>query len=155
MSCDRYITEEAYDDFILNPSTEPWFCSICIGSDMEDSSETQKPILQCICFNTRSLLPKHYDLLGYLSSLSVDIVVMTETFLDNFVLSSQFCPSHFTPFRRDRDQHGGEVLILIKSSIPAIRRADLETHCEMLWIEIQTRRNPLLFGVLMLLCWMK
>ena len=58
VSCDQYTTEEAYDDFVLHPSSEPWFCNICIGSDMEDSSETQKPILQCICLNARSLLPK-------------------------------------------------------------------------------------------------
>ena len=43
VSCDQYTTEEAYGDFVLNPSTEPWFCNICIGSNMEDSSETQKP----------------------------------------------------------------------------------------------------------------
>ena len=147
VSCDQYTTEEAYDDFVLHPSSEPWFCNICIGSDTENSSETQKPILQCICLNARSLLPKRYDLLGYLSSLSVDIVAVTETFLDDSVLSSQFCPPHFTPFCRDRDRHGGGVLILIRSSIPAIRRTDLETHCEMLWIEVHTRDGPLLFGV--------
>ena len=90
------------------------------------------------CLNVRSLFPKHYDLLGYLPSLNVDIVAVTETFLDATILSSQFCPPQFTPFRRDRDQHGGGVLILIKSSIPAIRRTDLEICCEMLWIQIQT-----------------
>lgn len=40
---------------------------------MDDSSESQKPVLQCICLNARSLLRKCYDLLGYLSLLSVDI----------------------------------------------------------------------------------
>ena len=39
------------------------------------------------------------------------------------------------------------MAIIIKSSIPAIRRTDLETCCEMLWIQIQTRAGLLLFGV--------
>ena len=89
--------------------------------------------------HARSLFPKRYDLLGYLSASSADIVSVTETFFDNTILSSQVCPPQYTPFRRDCDRHGGGLLILIKSSIPAVRRTDLEGHCEVIWIQIETR----------------
>jgi len=130
-----------HDDSVHNPSSDPWFCSVCIHNDMDDSCQPHTCDLQCICVNARSLFPKHYDLLGYLSSSSV------ETFLDDTILSSQLCPPQYTPFHRDCDWHGGGVLILIKFSLPDIRRTDLKTHCEMLWVQIQTRDGPVLFGV--------
>ena len=103
--------------------------------------------LQCVCLNARSLFPKRFDLFGYLSSMNVDIVAVTETFLDDNILSSQFCPTHFTCYRRDHDRHGGGVLILIKSSIAAVRRTDFESCCEIIWIQLVTSDGPLLFGV--------
>ena len=107
VSCDQYTTETAYDDMVHNPSSDPWFCGVCIHSDMDVSCQPHKHDLQCVCLNARSLFPKQYDLLGYLSSSSVDIVAVTETFLDDTILSSQLCPPQYTPFRRDRDRHGG------------------------------------------------
>ena len=79
--------------------------------------------------------------------MNVDIVAVTETFLDDTILSSQFCPKHYICFRKDRDRHGGGVLILIKSSIPAVRRSEFESHCEIIWIQLSTSDGPLLFGV--------
>ena len=36
--------------------------------------------------------------------------------------------------------------LLSKSSILAVRRTDLERHCEIIWIQIETRGDPILFG---------
>ena len=127
VSCDQYFTEDGYDYLVQNPSSDPWFCSACIEEPAEDPSGCRRSTLQCVCFNARSLFPKRYDLLGYLSSVNVDIVAVTETFLDDTILSSQFCPKHYICFRKDRDRHGGGVLILIKSSIPAVRRPEFES----------------------------
>ena len=75
--------------------------------------------------------------------MNVDIVAVTETFLDDNIISFQLCPTHFTCYRRHRDRHGGGVLILIKSSITAVRRTDFES-CEIIWIQLVT---SLLFGL--------
>ena len=87
VSCDQYFTEEEYDNLVQNPSSDSWFCSACIEEPAVDRSGCQHSNnLRCICFNARSLFPKRYDLLGYLSSVNVDIVAVTETFLDDTIL---------------------------------------------------------------------
>ena len=109
-----------------------------------------------MCLNAQSLFPNRYDLLAYLSSLNVNIVAITlnvnivtitETFLGDSILGSQFCPSGYTCYCRDRDRHGGGVLLLIKSSISTLGISDLESQCEIIWIQLLTPDGPLLFGV--------
>ena len=79
--------------------------------------------------------------------MNVDIIAVMETFLDDSILSSQFCSKHFTCCHKDRDRHGSGVLILIRSSIPAVRRSEFESHCEIIWIQLSTSDSPLLFAV--------
>ena len=129
---------------------------------MEDSSETQKPILQCICLNARSLLPKRYDLLGYLSSLSVDIVAVTETFLDDSVLSSQFCPPHLHLFVETVIDMVVEYYSFLLShlSLPLEELTlKLIVKCSGLKSKLETVHCCLVFSIvhpiLMLPCWMK
>ena len=79
--------------------------------------------------------------------MNIDIVAVTETFLDDNIIHFQLCPTHFTCYRRDRDRYGGGVLIFIKSSITAVRRTDFESCCEIIWIQLVTSDGPLLFAV--------
>ena len=39
------------------------------------------------------------------------------------------------------------MLILIKSSIPSVRRSEFESNSEIIWIQLSTSDGPLLFGV--------
>ena len=41
-------------------------------------------------------------------------------------------------FRRDRNRDGGEVILVLRNEIPAVCRDDIETDCELLWVEIST-----------------
>jgi len=51
-------------------------------------------------------------------------------------------------FRKDRNSlHGGGVVILVGSSIPAVRLAELETNCEIVWVKLLVSASPLLFRV--------
>ena len=45
-------------------------------------------------------------------------------------------------FSRDRSRHGGGVLLLVHQDVPARRREDLETDCEILWVELTTSLGP-------------
>ena len=38
-------------------------------------------------------------------------------------------------------------MILVNSTIPAVRMHDLETNCEILWIKLLTKPDSFLFGV--------
>ena len=76
-----------------------------------------------------------------------DVISFTETFLDYTILSSQLLTSDYTVFRKDRNRHGGGVMILVCSTIPAIRMLEFETDCEILWIKLLTVSRSFLFRV--------
>lgn len=56
--------------------------------------------------------------------LKPDLFLIQETFLSKN--NKLFIPN-YRAFRRDRESHGGGVLILVNKSIPAIREPDLDT----------------------------
>jgi len=106
-----------YDDLVQSPSSDPWYCT-CIDLAVNSNCPIPPASLHSICFNARSLFPKRFTLLAYLSAVDADV---TETFLDDSILSSQFLLSNYTVFRKDRNRHGGGVMVLVRSSVPAVR----------------------------------
>ena len=103
-------------------------------------------MFNCVCLNARGIVPKKLDLRAFLCAHHVDILSVTESFLNPDVLDSELCPPGFVIFRRDRHRHGGGVMVLVRDDLVAHRRSDLETSCELLWIELSTTKGPLLFG---------
>ena len=73
--------------------------------------------------------------------------MVSESFLDSGVLDCEICLPSYILFRRDRDWHGGGVMVLVREGFVVHRRPDLETSCELLWIELCTVKGSLLFGV--------
>jgi len=51
-----------------------------------------------------------------------DIIAITETFIDPSVDNSEFAPRCYSVFHRDRNCHGGGVMMLVCDHIPV-------THC--------------------------
>ena len=72
---------------------------------------------------------------------------MTETFLGDDILDSELVDDNYAIFRRDRNRHGRGVMLVVDASIPAKRRQDLETDCELLWIELSLTPANVLVGV--------
>ena len=56
-------------------------------------------------------------------------------------------PPGYTVFRKDRNRHGGGVLLLIRDSLNASLRSDLDDQCEVLWVSIPTKSSTILFSV--------
>ena len=104
VSCDQYISESIYDEMVNNPSSDQWFCALCVSSSIESNCINH---LWCICLNARSLFPKRFSLLAFLSVVDADVIAITETFLDDTILSSQLLTSNYAIFRIDRNRHGG------------------------------------------------
>jgi len=50
-------------------------------------------------------------------------------------------------FHKDRHRHGGDVMILVREGINVIRHCDLETNCELLWIELLSHQGSTLLGI--------
>ena len=68
-----------------------------------------------IHLNTRSLLPKLYDLFIPAANIKVAVIGIVESWLDVSVTYSEFDITDYTILRRDRNDEGGRVCIYIRS----------------------------------------
>ena len=88
-----------------------------------------------------------YRIAGKFGKSSV-IRQTTETFLDSSVLDAELLPFNYVVFRSDRNCHGGGLMVVVIDLLSTIRRYDLEDpDIELLWIQIFSEFNSLLFGV--------
>ena len=80
----------------------------------------------------------------------IDILIIQETKLDSTFPKAQFYIEGYSPpFRRDRNSHGGGLLIYIKDNIPAkiLKNNDLGNDIEGIFIELKFKNDKwLLFG---------
>ena len=125
-------------------------CSIFSLSGYSQSSNpntiaTPSPeCLKCICLNARSIVNKAPDLKAMTDVANPHAFTVTESFLDDEILNSELFHHDYLVLRRDRNRHGGGV---VHTSIPAIRRYDLETDCELLCAELTLVSRKVLVGV--------
>ena len=75
----------------------------------------------------------------------VNILVITESKLDQSFPESQFFINRFSkPFRKDRNRHGGELLMYLKEDIPQKELSfNLPSDIEIIIIELNIRSNGL------------
>lgn len=80
------------------------------------------------------------DLLASTSSTDYNIIILTETWLDNTINNLEFMSNRYITYRKDREQssipnkRGGGVLIAVHSDIKSneysnVKMNDLETVC--------------------------
>ena len=80
----------------------------------------------------------------------IDILCFSETHLDFNVSteSLRFSNSYSEPYRKDRNSHGGGLLVYLNSSLVRCRRSDLEIFCpESIWAEIKVKHDTYLMGL--------
>jgi hypothetical protein len=76
-----------------------------------------------------------------------DIITLSETWLDGTISDDDITLTGYVIFRRNRDRHGGGVMVYARESIPVKRRYDLELKdIECIWLEINTLSGILLVG---------
>ncbi|MEL7307440.1 MAG: reverse transcriptase domain-containing protein, partial [Pseudomonadota bacterium] len=99
------------------------FPALSSSGILEDSNTKKKGVpdvasLNAMYCNVRSLVPKSHVLQSYISLYDPSIIALTETWLDDSVPSSLFCPSNYYAYRHDRiTRRGGGCLILVKDNI--------------------------------------
>ena len=78
-----------------------------------------------------------------------NILCFTETHLDPNVLTDSIMFEHFdSPYRKDRTNHGGGVLVYLSNDLFHKRKPELEVFCdESIWVEIKARNDSVLLGV--------
>ncbi len=101
--------------------------------------------------NARTIVNKIDKLRLEIESGQIDIVVLTETHLDNNILDSEIFSQDFVVFRQDRKhlgRYGGGVLIALKKGLKVIHRADVDCTSELLFVDIMLHgKNKLTLGV--------
>jgi len=165
ISCDPQMSVTCYDKLVSCPDESQWLCPECrsVSMSSEEGVATQpsdvgrKNIagrsgkvnsISCLYLNSRSVVSKRSDLFAYLCCHHVDVLAITETFLDGSILDAEICPRNYALFRKDRSCHGGGVLLMFRHDLQVSHRADLDSFCkELLWMEVTTSNGPLLFGV--------
>ena len=128
------------DSFFEEPVTsEEAPVTITLESNPTDNVTTGRQSLfpKVLVLNARSIRNKVFDLQALLLTDCVDIIALTETWLDDNFLDSELHLNDYNIFRKDRsNRRGGGVLLAIKDQISCIHRTDLETESEMLALEI-------------------
>jgi exonuclease III len=93
--------------------------------------------------NCRSMVPKFEEISHIVVSTNIDVLCLTETWLDESVFDSDILIDGFTLFRKDRcERSGGGVAIYIKNDINFVDRSINEKGMlEAIFIEIVTNSN--------------
>ena len=97
--------------------------------------------------NVRSLLPKIDELSAFASSTPMDIIAITESWLNEDIDNNILSINGFNIHRNDRSTgRGGGVCAYISSHIPSKRRQDLENspyECKLVWLRPYHLPRPL------------
>ena len=92
--------------------------------------------------NTRSILPKIEELRVMLKKSKLDILTISESWLDNSVLPHEIEIENYTVIRKDRNRQGGGVMQYISNSLEYKERSDLNhERVEAIWLELQATDN--------------
>ena len=101
--------------------------------------------------NTRRIVNKKHLLDLELSKKPFDIIVLTETYLDDSMFDAEIFPENYTVFRRDRSQNGrqgGGILIATSDFLNVSPRDDLLCDSELLFVDFHSySRKTLTLGV--------
>ena len=98
-------------------------------------------VLHC---NIRSIRNKLID-----NFCDFECLCFTETHLDNNIANADIClkKDFSIPYRKDRTNHGGGILVYINNNLLHKRRSDLEVFWEeSLWVEIKIINQQYLLG---------
>ncbi|XP_072039499.1 uncharacterized protein [Amphiura filiformis] len=75
-----------------------------------------------------------------------DVLAVAETWLDNTITDAEIMDPSYILFRRDRNRHGGGVLIAAKDFLNPIRATKFEdNNIELVSVELSTRRGKILY----------
>ena len=83
-----------------------------------------------------------FDMLSSAINGNIDILVITETKIDNSFPTQQFLMTGYSaPFRFDRNQYGGGLLVYFRDDIPCRLIKNKSISIEVLFVEINLRKS--------------
>ncbi len=105
-----------------------------------DSVPAKKQNWRTLVVNCNGVMSKKAELSNLTNYTNPDILLLTETKIDNTISTSEFLPDGYTgEFRKDRTMGGGGVLIAIKSIYNAESIDLIDINAETVWAEISLK----------------
>ena len=86
------------------------------------------------------MVNKHVDIEVFLRLQNIQLVMGTESHLNESFLNSEVFPSGYTVYRKDRNIHGGGVFILVDESIPS-SVIEVDSPCEIIWVHLHVLKT--------------
>ena len=113
-----------------------------VSSETETCYPSKLGTLRIAHLNCRSLLSHKDDVVAMFIAAQLDVLALTETWLDDTVVDSEIlpCGSGLSLLRMVRNRCGGGVAFMVSTMVSFIVRPDLrEGNVESLWIELFPR----------------
>ena len=75
-----------------------------------------------------------------LCSQELDVLLGTESHLDDNIFNSEIFPSNFSVYRKDRNKYGGGVFVAIRENLPSYQ-IHTDSSLEIIWVRIHINLN--------------
>ena len=120
-----------------------YFLLLCSGDIESNPGPTinDNYVLDILHLNVRSIRNKLEDITSLFEDF--DILCFTETHLNNVITTEDLKLLEYdTMYRKDRNEHGGGVMIYISNDVKSRRRYEFEpNNIECIWTEISSIQN--------------
>ena len=156
-----------YDCYAENSKLE-WECYSCALINISfsvfehslDNNSLQRPLtcsspktvyrkakqLRIMTINFQSILGKKEELQLALVENNIDIVIGSETHLDPSINDSEFLPTSYSSFRKDREDGWGGVIVIVKNDL-IVERIISSFSSEIVAVKINTlQQQPIIIG---------
>ena len=94
--------------------------------------------LKFISMNINSIRGKKLEFLAFLDFHQPHVVAIQETKIDNSIATSELFPETcpYSVYRKDRNVHGGRVMLLVHKDISHMPITELENDSESIWVKV-------------------
>ena len=94
--------------------------------------------LKFISMNINSIRGKKLELLAFLDFHQPHVVAIQETKIDKSIATSELFPETcpYSVYRKDRNIHGGGVMLLVHKDISHMPITELENDSESIWVKV-------------------
>ena len=149
-------TNSQYHILIVMNTTMQFFMTTTAKNQLSDQTpeiplnvkrEPKENSLKGILINTNSVksIEKATQLKATIHYSNPDIIFPVETKLDSNYQTYSFLPPNYVAIRKDRNAHGGDVLIAFRDDVTAEFLNNLNSNCEIVWTKIHFARNKSIF----------
>ena len=122
--------------------------STSVNDSSASNPSTRQANFRVVVTNVDGARGKQAEIEHLCDYMDPDVIIMCETKIVNNVNTSEILPHNYsTCFRKDRTEHGGGVLIAMKSHYVAEEVELIDINCEVVWAKIVLQNcSPMFVG---------